>query len=131
MKTQYCGLLMWVIQILNFWKSYGTKSDFTLLILFLLSCLLLRIPIGKKHHQIKHLQKVWVWTFGSLVHQINSLKEVLKLKQNFHKNKVVTGRTSFFVIGLFCTHHFFCLNIGVWYGSFVWKWCVFNFSAFN
>ena len=37
---------------------------------------------------------------------------VLKLKQNFQKNKVVTGKTPFFVIGSFCSHHSICLNIG-------------------
>ena len=93
----------------------------------------LRILTGKKHRQIKlqHLQKVGIWAFGSLIHQINSLWQVLKLKQNFEKNKVVFGKTPFFVIGPFCTHHSICLNIGFWYGSFVWKWCTFNLSAFN
>ena len=35
----------------------------------------LRILTGKKHRQIKlqRLQKVRVWAFGLLVHQINSL----------------------------------------------------------
>ena len=67
----------------------------------------LRILTGKKHCQIKlqRLQKVGIWAFGSLVHQINSLKEVLKLKQNLQKNKVVTGKIPFFVIGPFCNHH--------------------------
>ena len=37
---------------------------------------------------------------------------VLKLKQNFQKKKVVTGKTPFFVIGPFFTHYFICLNIG-------------------
>ena len=49
---------------------------------------------------------IWV-----VVHQINSLEEVLKLKQNFQKNKVITGKTPFFVIGPFCTHHSIFLNI--------------------
>ena len=44
-------------------------------------------------------------SFASLVHQINSLYEVLKVKQNFRKNEVVTGETPIFVIGPFCTHH--------------------------
>ena len=46
---------------------------------------LLRILTGKKHRQIKlqRLQKVQIWAFGSLVYQIKSLLEVLKLKQNF------------------------------------------------
>ena len=41
-----------------------------------------------------------------------SLQEVLKLKQIFQKNKAVTGKTPFFVMGPFCTHHSICLNIG-------------------
>ena len=34
----------------------------------------LRIRTGKKHPKIKlqHLQKIRIWTFGSLLHQINS-----------------------------------------------------------
>ena len=72
------------------------------------------ILTGKKYRQIKlqRLQKVRIWAFGSLVHQINSLQEILKLKQNFQKNKVVTGKTPFFVMGPFCTHHSSCFNIG-------------------
>ena len=72
------------------------------------------ILTAKKHRQIKlqRLQKVQIWaSLGSLEHQINSLKEVLKLKENFHKNKVVHGETLFFVIGPFCTQHSTCLNI--------------------
>ena len=42
-----------------------------------------------------------VWTFRRLVHQINSLYEILKLKQNFRKIKVVAAKTLFFVIGPF------------------------------
>ena len=47
------------------------------------------------------------------------------------KNKEVTGKTPLFLIGPFCAHHSICLNIDLWYGSFVWKWCFFNLSAFN
>ena len=56
----------------------------------------LRILTGKKHRQIKlqRLQKVQIWAFGVLVQQINSLKEVLKLKQNVQKNKAVTDQNS-------------------------------------
>ena len=49
----------------------------------------------KKYRQIKlqRLQKVGIWAFRSLVHQINSLSEVLKLKQNFQiVTIVVTGK---------------------------------------
>ena len=53
------------------------------------------------------------------------------MTQNFQKYKEVTGKTPFFAIGPFCSHHFICLNIGFCYGSFVWKWCVFNLSAFS
>ena len=48
----------------------------------------LRILTGKKHRQIKlqRLHKVRIWTFGTLIYEINYLYEVLKLKQNFQKN---------------------------------------------
>ena len=93
----------------------------------------LRILTGKKARQIKlrRSQKVVIWAFGSLVHQINSLQKAHNLKQDFQKNKGVTGKTPFYVIGPFCTHHSICLNIGFWYGSFVSKWCVSSLSAFN
>ena len=81
-----------------------------------------RILTWKKHPQIKlqRLQKVWIWTFGWLVYQVNSLYVVLKLKQNVRKNKTVAGKTLFFAIGPFCTPHSICLNIGFWQSSFVW-----------
>ena len=47
-----------------------------------------------------------------VIHEVNSLQEVLKLKQNFQINIAVTGKTLFFVIGPFCTSHSFSLNIG-------------------
>ena len=64
----------------------------------------LRILTGKKHPKIKlqRLRKIQILTFGSLVHQINSFQEVLKLEQIFQKNQVVTGKTPLFVIGPFC-----------------------------
>ena len=47
----------------------------------------LRILTGKKHPKIKlqRLRKIRLLTFGSLVHQINSLQEVLKLGEIFQK----------------------------------------------
>ena len=63
-------------------------------------------------NETPELTKVQIWAFGLLVQQINSLEEVLKLKQNFQKNKEVTGKTPFSLIGPFCSHHFICLNIG-------------------
>ena len=53
-----------------------------------------------------------------------------KTGTNFTK-KVVTGKTSLFVIDPFCSWHSICLNIGFWQSSFEWKWCVFNLSGFN
>ena len=93
----------------------------------------LRVLTGKKQRQIKfqRLQKIWIWAFGSLVPQINFLLKVPKPKQNFRKNKVVTGKTPFFLIGPFCTHHSICFNTGFRHGSFVWKWCVSSLGAFN
>ena len=63
-------------------------------------------------NETPELTKVQIWAFGLLVQQINSLEEVLKLKQNFQKNKEVSGKTPFSLIGPFCSHHFICLNIG-------------------
>ena len=66
-----------------------------------------------------------------MVHQINSLYEVLKLEQNFRKNKKVTGKTSFFVIGLSCTPHSICLNINFWLSSFLKKVFAFEKAGFK
>ena len=79
-----------------------------------LATYILRILTGKKHHQIRlqRLQQVQIWVFELLAQQINSLQEVLKLKHSFRKNKVVTGKTPLFLLGLFCSHHSICLNIG-------------------
>ena len=65
-----------------------------------------------KHPQIKlqSFRIVWIWTFGWLVDQINSLYEVYKLKQSFGKTKA-TGKILLFVIGPSCTTHSICLNI--------------------
>ena len=45
------------------------------------------------------------------------LKEVFRLKQNFQKNKVVTGKTPFILIGQFCSQRFIWLNIFFWYSN--------------
>ena len=83
----------------------------------------LRILTGKKHPKIKlqRLRKMRIWRFGLLAHQISSIQEVLKLKQIFQKNKVVTAKTPLFVIGQFCSRHSIRLNIGFWQSSFEWK----------
>ena len=94
----------------------------------------LRIPTGKKHPKIKLkcLRKIRILTFGSLVHEINSFQEVLKLEHIFKKNYVVTGKTPLFVIGPFCSHNFIFLTlVSDRQSSFEWKWCVFSISGFN
>ena len=48
----------------------------------------------------------------AIIKKFRILTAVLKLKQNFQKNKVVTGKTPFFVIGPLCCYHFICLKIG-------------------
>ena len=53
------------------------------------------------------------------------------LKLNFQKNKVVGGKTPFFVICSFCTPYSICLNIEFCRGEFVWKCYIFYCSTFN
>ena len=71
----------------------------------------------KKHPQIKlqRFQKVWIWTFGWLVHQVNSLYKVLKMKQSFWKSKIVTGKMTFFVSILYSPFYLlteqFCMEM--------------------
>ena len=48
---------------------------------------------------------------SNLESKTNSLYEVLKLKQNFGKTKVVTGKTRFFVKGPSCTSYSICLTL--------------------
>ena len=74
----------------------------------------LRILTGKKHLKIKlqRLRKIRIWTFWLLVNQINSFIRGSKTETNFPKNKAVTGKTSLFVIGSFCSRHSIYLNIG-------------------
>ena len=39
------------------------------------------------------------------------------MKQNFQKDKVVTGKTPISVVGSFCSYHSICLNMAVLYGN--------------
>ena len=60
--------------------------------------------------KLQHLEKVRYghldcWCNKSTLHQMFS-----KLKNQ--KNKLVTGKTLFFVASPFCTHHLICLRIG-------------------
>ena len=76
---------------------------------------MLRILTGKNRPKIKLqcLRKIRTWTFGSLVHQVNSFQEVLELKQIFQRNRAVTDKTPLFVIGQFCSRYSICLKIGL------------------
>ena len=78
----------------------------------------------QKYRQIKlqHLQKVRIWGFGSLVHQINSLEEVLKLKQNLKKIKQLLAKLHSLLQVHFVLTILFVLtlasdNIAVLYGN--------------
>ena len=54
---------------------------------------------------------------GSRIVVILNQFSILKLKQNFQKYKVVTGKILFFMIRPLCTHHSICLNICFWHDS--------------
>ena len=143
MKLVSCSLLM---------RSLRTANVFYLFIYFLRSWnvsryiwslsnilptdvlfITLRMLTGKKQPQIifQRFRKFWIGTFGWLIHQINYLYKVRKLKQSFWKKKAVAGKSPFFVIVPFCTLHYICLNIGFWPGSFILKCSVFILSTFN
>ena len=55
-------------------------------------------------------------------------KRFLNWNKNFQKNKVVPKLLSF---GTFGTLHSICFYIGLRYGCFVWKRCVFNLGSLN
>ena len=73
----------------------------------------------EKHRQIKLqcLQKVQIWAFGFWY-----------IKSTHYKRFLNWNQISPFAIDSFCTSHSICLSIGFRYGSFLWKWCVFNLS---
>ena len=141
-KDRFLVTCQCVFNYCNYCRSRGTKN--VICSFNLLSTLsfhnfsqqpltALKILTGKEHPKIKlqPLRKIRIWTFGSLLNQINSIQEVLELEQIFQKNKAVTGKTPLFVVGPFCSRHSICLNIGFWQSSFEWKWCAFNLSGFN
>ena len=61
----------WIIWKMNLMTHAGKSISS---IIWLFTCLVLRILIGKKHPKIKlqRLRKIWIWTFRSSVHQIKS-----------------------------------------------------------
>ena len=121
------GILHYLISAIKLQQNQSIKNNFISTTLATLRQFRLRIFTGKKHLQIKlgRFRKAWIW------HQSNSLYQILKLKQNFRKNKLVTDKFPFFVISPFCTLHSIYLNIGFWQSSFAWKWWVFNLSTFD
>ena len=50
-----------------------------------------------------------IWEIGTL-NQLSLRVSYTEIK--FSKNKVVSGKTTLFVTGPFCTPHSICLNIG-------------------
>ena len=155
-RKYFCLPHNWIYLVQNYFSSYVYLKDIYWYlkrigqIQFVSE---LRILTGKKHPQIKlqRFRKLWIWTFGWLLHQTNFLYEALKLKQNFRKNKVVTGKTRFFVIGPFvlpilfvltlasgravlCGHVAFSilvLSTKKWFSSFVKGVCVLQKTCFK
>ena len=75
--------------------------------------LILRTLTGKKHPQIKRqrLQLEWISTFGLLVIKSTFYKRFLNWNKIFLKDKVITGKTLFFVVDPFCTPYSICIKI--------------------
>ena len=106
----------------TFLTEYGC-SDFVL-----------RIFTGKNRRQFNSsdYKKYKYGHLGYWYIKSTFYKRFLNWKKIFKKIKyVVTGKTPFFVIGPSPSHKSICLKIGFWYGSFVWKRCVFNLNDFN
>ena len=72
---------------------------------------------------------IYIWLIGTLTQLLISGSYT---KLNYQKkNKEVNGKTLFLVIGLFCSPHSICLNIGFLLGSLVRKYCAFNCGTLN
>ena len=63
-----------------------------------------KVP-SNKTPALRKSTNMGVWVVGTL-------NQLFRLKQNFQKNKAVTGKTPFTVIGPFYSYHSICLNIG-------------------
>ena len=67
-----------------------------------------KLPSNKTPVYTKNMDMdIWVVAISNQVFMRGSYT-----KQKFYKNKVVTGKTPFFVIVQFCTLYSICLNIG-------------------
>ena len=123
----------WKTITINCWKIIKLIIKTPLIEAVLVPFFIVKDTHREKDPQIK-LQRFWkveIWTFEWLVHKINSLYEVFKLKQNFRNKWSSYGKTPFFAIDPFCTPHSIYLNIGFWQSSSVWKCYAFNLSTFN
>ena len=90
--------------MLSFWRIYGKKVYFVFPS-FNDSLLSLRILSSSyEKYEYGHLGHWYIKT--------SLYKRFLNWSKVWKKNKVVSGKTQFFVIGPFCTHNFICLNIG-------------------
>ena len=89
-------------------------SHFSLNLLVVLLYIFLELRIlTEKNHPQRNLQRLKsmnmaIWMVGTS-NQI--FMRGLKLKQNFRKNKIVTGITPFFMKSPFFTPHSVCINI--------------------
>ena len=72
-----------------------------------------RILTGEKHRQINSsaYKKYQVGHLCCWYIKLILYKWLLKWIKIFEKNEAATGKTPFFAIGPFCTHHSICLNI--------------------
>ena len=64
--------------------------------------------------------------FGTWINYKRLMLNFKQFHEFFKKPKVVGGKTTFSVIGTFCTTYSICLNICFWQGNFGWKCCAFN-----
>ena len=130
-----CGLSFWEVVMLSKIPDFPILRNnfFFRISVFHIKKENFMILTGETNSQIKlqHLQKVWIWAFGYLVHQSNSLEDVVKLEPNFRKNKVVTGKTRFVMIVHFVLPILFVLTLNFWQSSFVWKCRLFTLSTFD
>ena len=68
-----------------------------------------------------------IWEIGAL-NQSFMRRSYNEIKFSL-KQKLISGRFAFFVIGQFCTHHSIYLNIDFLQLSFVWNCCAFSSST--
>ena len=136
MLNKFCRV---TVLVLECWAYSSNSKCLAVGILFFnengCSDFALRIFTGRENHRQFNSSDYKKYKYGHLdccYIKSTFYKKFLNWKKIFKKIKyVVTGKTPFFVIGPSPSHKSNCLSIGFWYGSFVWKWCVFNLNGFN